>query len=95
MKISDVTIDYICEHLRDDPDNLQRELVEGDMDAAKQYILSYTGLTVEEIDDLPDMTTAYLVLIQDMYDRRSMDSDGKSANLTVASILNMHTRNLI
>lgn len=95
MKISEVTANDVCDFLREDLENIQQTLVAGDMDAAKQYILSYTGLTAEEIDTFPDLTTAYLVLIQDMYDRRSMDSDGKSANLTVTSILNMYRRNLL
>lgn len=95
MKISEVTVSDVCDFLREGSTDIQQAIVAADMVAAEQYILSYTGLSASEADELPDLTTAYLVLIRDMYDCRSMNSDGKSANLTVTSILDMHARNLL
>ena len=92
MKISDVTAEDVMEFLRIDEDEVQSVILTVSMDAATQYIISYTGLTVEEIDDYPDLTVAYLALIQDTYDNRGILSDGKGNNPTITSILNMHTR---
>ena len=65
------------------------------MAAAKAYVKEYTGLTADELDDLPDATIAVLVLVQDMYDNRSRYVDGRYANQTVETILGMYRRNLL
>lgn len=95
MKISDFSQNDIAEFLRVEPEEVQEYAINNAMEASRAFIKSYTGLTQEEIDAHPDITTAYLVLVQDMYDNRSISSDGKGANPTVTSILNMYARNLL
>ena len=102
MKISELSADDVVRYLRlDDTGEVGNEII-NIMDAAKHYIASHTGLSIKKtnddapcIDDHDDLTMAYLVLCQDMFDHRTMDADGAGANRTVETILGMHTRNLL
>ena len=66
-------------------------------DAAKAFIRSYTALSDVEIDNLDDLGTAYMVLINDMYTNREYNSaqQRKSTTLNpcVKTILDMHSFN--
>ena len=55
-------------------------------------------LTEEEVAGHEDLAIAFLVLVQDMYDNRTLHPDTKyanSANRVVTSILDLHRRNLV
>lgn len=67
MKLSYLTEADVCEYLRIDAEE-QDVLLHDIMDAAKSYILSYTGLTKEQADEHDDLVMAFLLLCQDMYD---------------------------
>lgn len=104
MKISEITAHDVCDYMKEDAESADSTMLRAIMDAAKAYILDYTHLPKEPkegetgIDDYPDLTIAYLVLCQDMYDNRTMTPDAKYANTTnkiVESILNLHVRNLL
>ena len=42
------------------------------MHAARAYIAGYTGASAEELDEYEDVSIAFLVLCQDLYDNRTM-----------------------
>lgn len=63
--------------------------------AAVSYVMSYTGLSLEEIDNHEDISIAVLTLIADMYDNRAMTVDKKEVNRTAEIILSMHSKNLL
>ena len=65
------------------------------MDAAKEYILGYTGMSEDELDDHEDLYIAFMVLCQDMYDNRVMYVDKNNVNRVVESILFRHRRNFV
>ena len=65
------------------------------IDAAKAFISSYTGRTVEELDDYPDFVIVVLVLVQDMWDNRTLYVDNENLNKVVETILGMHSVNLL
>lgn len=94
MKLSDLTTSDVCEYLRID-DEEKDSLLLGIMDAARAYILSYTGLTDAQADEHEDLVMAFLLLCQDLYDHRSAGQDDKSVNRTLDTILGMHARNLV
>ena len=94
MKISEVTEAVVGQFLRL-PDETEGLTVSVMLEAAKQYVLSYTGLKAEAADELQDLTIAILVLCADMYDNRSMTIDSAQVNTTVRSILDMHSVNLV
>ena len=66
------------------------------MEAAKSYVMSYTGLTEAEVDTYPDIVPAVCCLAGDFYTNRDMTPAVKgNSNRTIESILNMHSVNLL
>lgn len=94
MKISEVTIEHLkaYAHVYHDEDNL---LFESILTAAKAYIRSYTGLTVESLDGKEDLTIALKVLSNEMYDNRNYTVQNDKVNVVIKSILDMHSVNLL
>ena len=101
MKISEITAQDVAGFLRLEEGDIDQVVLESAIEAAKSYIMSYTGLTEEELDDYEDLYIALMVLTQDVYDNRAMYFYGTTqyrsimANKTVESILDMHVRNLV
>ena len=98
MRMSEMTAEVTKSYIRADEGDVQDEILNMVMESARSYITDYTGLSDEEIDSYEDLALAYVVLVQDMYDNRTMHPDTKyanSANKTVETILDMHRRNLL
>lgn len=94
MKISIVTIEDLKEYARidhSDDDNLFRSILV----ACKSYIKTYTGLTLEQMDDKEDLTMALFILSNEMYDNRAYTIQNDKVNVVVKSILDMHSMNLL
>jgi hypothetical protein len=62
---------------------------------AKVYVGEYTGRTIQELDDYKDVIIVILVLVQDMWDNRTLYVDSDKANMVVDSILGLHSVNLL
>ena len=99
MKLSTVTVKQTAEFLRLEDEEYDDGLLTGIMAAARAYIAGYTGIPAEgegeTLDDHEDITVAFLVLCQDMYDNRTLYVDSANVNLAVQSILDMHSVNLL
>ena len=92
MKISELSDEQIREYLRlNDDDNLLAIF----KTSALEYIKSYTGLKDKEVEKHEEITTAYLVLIQDFYDNRQYATDKSYSNKAVDTILGMYRSNFI
>lgn len=95
-KVSDITVQALADYLRiADPSDDDRTLLAAITKAAPAYISKYTGLSAADLDKSPDFVIAALCLAQDMYDNRSIYADTNKPNLTVQSILDMHSVNLL
>ena len=92
MKISEVTIDIVSNYLRLD---FEEPLLPIMLSGAKAYITSYTGIEDVDLDSKEDLTMAYLALISDMYDNRSVTVEKDKVNKIVDTILNMYCINLL
>ncbi len=95
-KISDVTYSDVADYihvydLTDDEINTLNTLIT----VAKSYIQQYTGRTETEIDGYSDLVIVLLILIQDMWDNRTLYVDKSNLNNVVESILNLHSVNLL
>lgn len=95
-KLSEISVDSIADYLR------IAELTENDREflttlngVAKDYIMQYTGIPEDELDNYNDLVIAAYVLIQDMYDTRTMYVESDNVNKVVDTILGMHQRNLL
>lgn len=99
MKVSELTVEDIAGYLHimpDDLDDMEKKAMEGFLEAAKRYVESYTGMSVDAIDTHPDIVPAVCCLAGDMYTNRDMTLSGKTTpNRTVESILGMYSINLL
>lgn len=95
-KVSDITVQALADYLRiADPSDDDRTLLAAIINAVPAYMGKYTGLGAADLDKSPDFVIAALCLAQDMYDNRSIYADTNKPNLTVQSILDMHSVNLL
>lgn len=94
MKISEITIENVMNYLRLDSDN-DNTTVTAIMAAARQYILSFTGLSADECDSFEDLSIAYFSLCADMYDNRAMMVSNDKVNPLVKQILASHSVNYL
>lgn len=95
-KISEITINDLVDYLRiSELDSSQTQLLTTIQAAAVNYIVGVTGLTLEQLDNYPDLTLALYALVQDMYDNRAIYVDKANISDTVSTILNMYRINLL
>ena len=95
-KISDITYEDIANYIRlseitEDDQNYLTTLI----NISKDYILKYTGIDEDDLDDYTDLIIVVFVLCQDMYDTRAMYVDKSNLNKVVETILGMHQYNLL
>ena len=101
MKIDDISITDVVSFLRLEEDEYTPQEIQAIMAAARSFIISYTHLPVESADgrktinDYDDLYIAYMVLCQDMHENRTFTVDKDKINPTVATILGMHSFNLV
>lgn len=93
MKLSEITPDDAVSFVRIEGDDARS--VTALIEAAKSFVLNYTGLTEEEADTKPDLAVAALVIVGDLYEHRDMTAETAAENRTVKTILGMYCRNLI
>lgn len=94
MKVSEITIDILKQYLRIDG-NDDDVLVEAMLSASIDYAVSYTGLSVEELDVYSDVPIAIMAICADMYDSRTFTMNGIQLNPTATQILGSHCQNLL
>lgn len=95
-KVSDVTSADLAEYLRvGEVTESEEGFLKTIIGAATAYMCKYTGLDAEQLDGSQDFVVVLLVLCQDMYDNRAMYVDSSNVSLTVQSILDMHSVNLL
>ena len=97
-KISDITYTDLADYLRieeyaEDTDVINT--LKTALTVAKNYVTAYTGRTMAELDNLQDIIIVVLILVQDMYDNRTLYVDSTNLNKVVESILDLHSVNLL
>lgn len=96
MKISEITIEDVAAYLRLNADEYDKTEILAIMEAAKHYIIGYTGLSAEQFDDHADFYIAFMILCADMYDNRQLPTmEHAGINKVFETILGMHSVNLI
>lgn len=95
-KVSEITVDDLADYLRiDELTDGEKQTLNNLLGVAKTFIMSYTGRTETELDSYQDFVVVVLVLVQDMYDNRTMYVDSSNLNTVVETILGMHSTNLL
>lgn len=95
-KVSDITAADLANYLRlEETTDDETQTLNNLLEIAKKYIENYTGRTETELDNYQDFVIVALVLVQDMYDNRTMYVDSRNVNTVVETILGMHSINLL
>lgn len=95
-KVSDITAADLAEYLRlVDPTVDDYKTLASLQGVAETYITQYTGKTIAQLDDYQDIVIAVMVLVQDMWDNRSLYVETSNVNKVVESILGLHSGNLL
>lgn len=92
MKTSEITTDIIKEYLKLD-ENESDAMLNAMLDAAIAQVKAWTAL--EDLDKYEDITMAVLVLVGQMYDKRTYTDSDNQENPVISSILDMHRKNLL
>lgn len=93
-KVSEITVNDLAEYLRIyELDENEIALLNNLLNVAKSFIKSYTGQ--DDLDKYQDFVIVTLVLVQDMYDNRTLYVDTNNLNTVVETILGMHSVNLL
>ena len=85
MKLSEIDVPFVKEYLRQDSDE-DDKLIGVILEGAKDYIVKYTGQSLEQLEDSEDLTIAALVLVGEFYDNRTI-SVNERVNLRINSML--------
>ena len=95
-KVSDITANDLADYIRlyetttDDLLTLNNLLT-----VATTFIQHYTGRTQAELDNYQDFVIVVFILVQDMWDNRTLYVDKTNLNKVVETILGMHSVNLL
>ena len=93
-KVSEITVETLADYLRLlDPARSDTELLATLLAAAKEYVKNYTGQ--EDLDKYSAFVPVVYILVQDMYDNRTMYVDNGEVSTVVESILGMYSVNLL
>lgn len=96
MKFSEITVDTAAKYMRVDIDAEVKPLIEAALGAAKQYCMTYTGLTSGQLDEYEDVPIAALALCSELYDLRQFTlSEAVNINPTTEQILSSYSVNLL
>lgn len=91
MKISEITTEDVIKYLRIEAG--EETFVDALISAAKQFIVSCTGKTLDELNDYEDLTIVLYILCAEMYDNRRMTAESEKINPIVQHILNFNCNN--
>ena len=99
MKVSEITLEVLKQHLRVDF-NDDDDYIVNLLSVAKSYIVNFTGLKVEQIDSMDEMFSVVLMIVADLYENRGITGTssyktGDSINKIYDSMLSMHCINLV
>ena len=97
MKISELTINDIKEYIGVSDNSLTTNTtLENLYNAAVSYVKGYCDLSDEELDNREELTIAVLMIIYDMFENRSAQTNFHiQPNKTYENILNMFSKNLL
>lgn len=91
VKLKDIDLSIVKNYLNvyhNLDDTLIEEVI---MPATKGYIVSFTKRDINELNELPEICTAFLILCAYIYDNRSLEISGSEVNNILKHTLGMHT----
>lgn len=64
--------------------------IEMALDCAKSYVCNYCKRSAEDLDEIPEVCMAVLILMAHFYDNRSLETDTETLNYTIGKLLGTH-----
>ena len=93
-KVSEITYSDVAEYLRiAELTANDQQTITNMIGVAKTFIQNYTGQN--DLDQFPDFVIVVFVLVQDMWDNRTLYVDNENLNFVIEAILGMHSINLL
>ena len=97
MKLSEIDVPFVKEYLRQDGDEYDK-LIGAILEGAKDYIVKYTGQSLEQLEEGEDLTVAVLVLCAEFYDNRTISVNDRlnlRVNIMLESLIGRYSVNFI
>lgn len=88
---------FVKEYLRQDGDE-DDKLIGAILEGAKDYIVKYTGQSLEQLEESENLTIAVLVLCAEFYDNRTISVNDRlnlRVNMMLESLMGRYSVNLI
>lgn len=94
--VSQITYSDLADYIRlDEVTTADQNTLETLLSVAKAFISNYTGLAEADLDNFADFVIVVFILVQDMWDNRTLYVDKSNLNKVVDTILGMHSVNLL
>ena len=95
-KVSQITYSDLADYIRlDEVTTADQNTLNNLLSVAKAFIANYTGLAEADLDNFADFVIVVFILVQDMWDNRTLYVDKSNLNKVVDTILGMHSVNLL
>ena len=97
MKLSEIDVPFVKEYLRQDGEE-DDKLIGAILEGAKDYIVKYTGQSLEQLEEGEDLTVAVLVLCAEFYDNRTISVNDRlnlRVNMMLESLIGRYSVNFI
>ena len=97
MKLFEIDVPFVKEYLRQDGDE-DDKLIGAILEGAKDYIVKYTGQSLEQLEDSEDLVIAVLVLVAEFYDNRTISVNDRlnlRVNMILESLMGRYSTNLL
>ena len=97
MKLSEIDVPFVKEYLRQDSDE-DDKLIGAILEGAKDYIVKYTGQSLDQLEDGEDLTIAVLVVCAEFYDNRTISVNDRlnlRVNIMLESLIGRYSVNLL
>ena len=88
-KLSEIDL-YDCKNFLRVDFNEDDLFIEMALDSAKSYVCHYCKRSAEDLDEIPEVCMAVLVLMAHFYDNRSLETDTETLNYTISKMLGSH-----
>ena len=85
-KLSEIDL-YDCKNFLRVDFNEDDLFIEMALDSAKSYVCHYCKRSAEDLDEIPEVCMAVLVLMAHFYDNRSLETDTETLNYTISKML--------
>ena len=94
--VSEITAQDLADYLRiSDPTQDDINTLNTLLTVAKVYVAEYTGRSIQDLDSYRDIIIVIFVLVQDMWDNRTLYVETNNVSKVIVSILNLHAVNLL